>query len=100
MGGKGHSGKSPQNGGFSDGRGDLSDPSDPKNGMNDQNGSHEEPNPESGSLRSLGSLEPRDHAGGAKRLTEEEAREVQKRISEGMKPEIARREVLRRKGGP
>ena len=47
-----------------------------------------------GSLGSLGSPDPPESAGPSRRLTEEEARKVQRRIREGMKPELARREVL------
>ncbi len=83
-GGKGHPEKSPKNGAFQGSGSDLSDPSGPKTGMNNENGSHEEPNPESGSLRSLGSLGPcNKYAGEGKGLSVEEVGEETRRAGSG-----------------
>ena len=62
---------------------EAKNPENDPNGPNGPNG----PNPEP-------EVHPKPEGGNGRRLTEDEARKVQRLTSQGMKPEIARREVL------
>jgi len=96
---KGHAEKHPQ---ISEKRFEdrtQSDPSDPKSGMNGSKNPSQAVNGEKGSLGSLGSLDNVGFAGepprrARRRLTEEEALQVQKLIAEGVAAEVARAEVI------